>query len=135
MYVFDGRDRSIVTEQEIERYWNSDRNAAIYKESSQDKAVAFDLKPGLGVHVPLLFPHWVKNGPDVSVSVSVNFEFEEQHIPNVYRANYYLRKLGFQPGPPGRSRWKDALKEQAFRTFQALRQASSPKGQKSGGMA
>lgn len=121
MYVFDGRDRSIVTEQELERYWNSDRNAAEYKESAQSRALALDLSPGLGVHVPLLFPHWVKNGPDVSVSVSVNFELPNERLGNIYRTNHYLRKLGLRPTPPGQSALLDTTKHGLFRAVNAAR--------------
>jgi hypothetical protein len=121
MYVFDGRDRAIVTDQELERFWNSDKNAAEYKENTKDKALAFELHPGLGLHVPLLFPHWVKNGTDVSVSVSINFEYASQRLPDVYRANYYLRKLGLRPRQPGLNPLLDGAKGTAFRAFNGVR--------------
>lgn len=123
MYVFDGRDRSIVTEPELERYWNSDRNAAEYKESAQSGALGVDLSPGLGVHVPLLFPHWVKNGPEVSVSVSINFQLPNERLANVYRTNYYLRKFGLRPKPPGHSRVLDGTKDGLFRAVNAVKRA------------
>ena len=123
IYVFDGKDRSIVTDPEIERFWNSDKNAAQYKESAQPKAIDFELSPGVGVHVPLLFPHWVRNGPEVSVSVSMNFEFADTRLPEVYRANYYLRKLGLDPTPPGRNRILDDMKRYGFRALETVRRS------------
>jgi Cupin-like domain len=121
IYVFDGNDRSVVTEQELERYWNSDRNAADYKESSESKALAVRLEPGLGVHVPLLFPHWVQNDGNVSVSVSINFEFSDTRQADLYRANHYIRKMGFQPTPPGKVAVLDSAKLALFRPLMRLR--------------
>jgi hypothetical protein len=122
IFVFDGNDRSILTDEELERFWSADKTAAEYRAQSQEKAQGFELKPGLGVHVPLLFPHWVQNGADVSVSVSINFEFADRRMPDLYRANHYLRKLGMKPAPPGRSTLRDTAKLGSLRLFEAVRQ-------------
>jgi hypothetical protein len=121
IYVFDGNDRSILTEQELERFWTADKTAAHYREASQEKARGFSLTPGVGVHVPLLHPHWVQNGSEVSVSISINFEFANKRMPDLYRANYCLRKLGIKPGTPGNAPLLDTAKLCAFRTFDAMR--------------
>ena len=34
----------------------------------------FELIPGEAVHVPLMWPHWVKNGPEPSMSFSITWK-------------------------------------------------------------
>src|SRR5215472_4203237 len=108
--VFDQTDRDILSEKEIERFWTVDNNAAIYKEQYQNRATVYSLTPGRAIHIPVNAPHWVQNGNNISVSLSVNFQFRETFPANVYRANFLLRKLGMSPAPPGQSRVRDAIK-------------------------
>ena len=57
----------------------------------------------------------VTNGNNVSVSVSVWFTLaRELYWARIYQANYCLRRLGFQPLPPGKSRFRDKLKNRTF---------------------
>jgi hypothetical protein len=108
--VFDKFDREVLPEEEIERFWTVDNNAAVYKAQFQDRAKVYELKPGVAVHIPVGAPHWVRNHDNVSVSLNVNFQFYDHVAANIYRANYYLRKLGLTPMPPGRSKLRDAVK-------------------------
>jgi hypothetical protein len=114
IHTFQGTDRSIVTEEELERFWTVDNGAATYRPEIESKAKIFHLKPGDAMHIPVNFPHWVQNGSDVSVSVNINLQFLDHLRANLYRANYHLRRRGFSPSPPGRSKWKDALKLAAY---------------------
>jgi hypothetical protein len=110
IYVFDQNDRTVLPEQELERFWSVDNNAAVYKKHLQDRAKAYRLIPGNGVHIPVNAPHWAQNDNNVSVSLSVNFTWKDSALGNLYRANFWLRKLGVRPRPPGRSRYGDAIK-------------------------
>jgi len=71
------------------------------------------MRPGTGVHIPVNAPHWLENQNNVSVSLSVNFQFKDSMRANPYRANYLLRRLGLHPTPPGRLPWLDAVKSAA----------------------
>jgi hypothetical protein len=82
----------------------------VYKKELQNRAKAFNLLPGGGVHIPVNAPHWVQNGGDFSVSLSVNFTHKDSERANAYRANFFLRKLGLNPTPPGQSHFRDAAK-------------------------
>jgi len=108
--VFDQKDRDVLPEEEIERFWMVDNNAAVYKPQYQDRANVYRMTPGKAIHVPVNAPHWVKNDNNISVTLSVNFQFRENFPGHVYRANYMLRKLGVSPTPPGKSGLRDALK-------------------------
>jgi hypothetical protein len=110
LYVFDQNDREVLPEEEVERFWTVDNNAAVYKEKFQDRARSFRLIPGNGVHIPVNAPHWVKNDNNVSISLSVNFTWKDSDRANAYRANFLLRKLGMHPRPPKQSRITDVTK-------------------------
>src|SRR5271170_5606990 len=108
--VFDRNDRDVLPEEEIERFWMVDNNAAVYKEHYQNRATVYSVGPGMGIHVPVNAPHWVRNKNNISVTLSVNFQFRENYPAHVYRANYLLRKVGIKPKPPGHSKIRDRLK-------------------------
>jgi hypothetical protein len=111
--VFDQEDRIVLPEEELERFWSVDHNAAVHKPEHQNRAREFLMTPGTAVHIPVNAPHWVKNHDNVSISVSVNFQFRDRMLANVYRANYLLRRLGLHPTPPGRSTFRDLIKSYA----------------------
>jgi hypothetical protein len=108
--VFDKSDREVLPEEELERFWSVDANAPTYREQYQDRADVYTLKPGVGVHIPVNAPHWVKNHDNVSISLNVNIQFDDKTAASIYKANHYLRKLGLAPTPPGLSKVRDSLK-------------------------
>jgi hypothetical protein len=110
IYIHDKSDRTVLTEEELEQYWTVNNNSATFKEQYQDRAKACHLAPGIGVHLPVGAPHWVKNGDNVSISLNINMHFHDMYRGNIYRANHYLRKAGLNPTPPGQSKAKDAIK-------------------------
>jgi len=115
LHVFDRDDREVLPDEEVERFWTVDNNAPIYKPHLQDRAISYKMEPGNGVHLPVNFPHWLQNDDNVSVSLSVNFQFKDPMRANAYRANYWLRKLGLNPTPPGKSPILDSIKAQAVK--------------------
>ena len=110
LHVFDPADRENVPEVELEKFWTKDTNAAIYKPQYENRAKVIQLVPGIGAHIPVNAPHWLKNGDDISISLSLNFQFKNSALANIYRSNYYLRKFGLEPTPPGLSTFRDSLK-------------------------
>jgi hypothetical protein len=112
--VFDKTDRTVLPDWELETYWAADNNAAVYKPQLQDRARVHHMVAGDGTHIPVNAPHWVKNGTRPSVSLSINFEFKGREKSDVYRANYFLRRLGLKPTPPGESALKDAAKRLVY---------------------
>lgn len=112
--LFDQCDRSLLTEEEIEDFYIGNFEAAHYRESLQPRGTVYRLAPGLAVHNPPLGPHWVQNGDDVSISVSIGFcQRSLDRRARVYQVNRYLRRLGLKPNPPGVSRLSDGLKIRA----------------------
>ena len=121
LHVFNGADRNVVTAGELERFYSGQINAAEYREASQPGAWHFELRPGSGVHIPVTFPHWVQNRDNVSISISVNFQFVDRTVPDIYRINHRLRRLGLHPRLPGQSSISDGAKKAVSRTLRALR--------------
>lgn len=110
LWVCDPSDRSITTEQEIETYYAVSINAANYKPHAEAKASKYLLRPGDAIHIPSHAAHWVKNHDNISVSLSLNFEWPRWKQADVYQANHYLRRMGLSPNPPGRSAVIDRTK-------------------------
>jgi hypothetical protein len=124
MYVFDGNDRSLLTEQELEnhfRHTTIDRNL-VFRDEYTAKGKAFELTPGYALHVPSLYPHWVKNGSSVSISFSAGFDtFSSVRKGSLYRVNQLLRTCGLRPTPVGESPMRDWLKFTAYRGCDRVR--------------
>jgi hypothetical protein len=116
LYVFDRNDRDVLPVTEVERFWAVDNNAAVYKPQFQSRATTYRLVPGNGVHIPVNNPHWVQNDDNVSISLSVNFTWNDWERANVHRANFLLRKLGISPRPPKQSTLVDAAKNALIST-------------------
>lgn len=82
----------------------------------------YDLHPGDGVYVPPNAPHWVVNGPAVSVSLSITFRTPvTERGAVVHSVNRRLRRLGISPGPPGRHPARDRAKHALQRSARSLR--------------
>jgi hypothetical protein len=121
-YVFDHADRTLVTDEERERYFSGDISAVTYRKERQKDAVAYDLKAGYGVHVPLCAPHWVQNRDNVSVAISITYELRSvERMTRIHRFNRRLRRLGLNPTPPGMSAVGDQLKLAAARALSGIR--------------
>ena len=112
--IHDPADRDVLPEEEIERFWTVDPNSALYKPAYDDRASVYELVPGSAVHIPVNAPHWVKNGPDVSVSLSINFHYVDTVLADLYRANYRLRALGLKPLPPRKAAVVDQIKRTVY---------------------
>lgn len=112
--VFDRNDRQVTPEEELERFWSEDNNAGVYKPQFQDHATVFNMRPGTGVHIPVNSPHWLKNGDSISISFSISYQYKDARRKYIYQANYYLRKVGINPTPPGRSALLDNVKRLAM---------------------
>ena len=114
IHLFDRADKDVVPEEELERFYTVDNMASEYKPHFEDRALVYSMTPGTGVHIPVNTPHWLKNGNNVSITLNVNFQFHDAEIANLYKANYYLRKLGLKPSLPGVRKSADRFKAWAF---------------------
>jgi hypothetical protein len=126
IHVFDGADRSLLSEEELERFYSGAHRNLVFRDEYQARAEPFELLPGQGAHVPMTAPHWVQNGPEVSVSFSITFQTRSSERRGlVYRVNHWLRGRGLRPTPVGAAPWRDGLKYHAYRVVRRLRRLAA----------
>lgn len=122
MTVFPASDAEIAPNALHEQFQRglTSRNLP-WKDDYAARGTAFNLAPGDGMHVPVMAPHWVKNGPDVSISFSVTWRSEWSYrAADAHAFNAVLRKTGISPSRPGRYPAQNSAKAYAWR---ALRKA------------
>jgi len=73
-------------------------------ESVPPESRTFAMTPGQGVYIYPWAPHWVHNGPEASISLSITFRtgLSERH-EQVHRWNARMRRYGLHPRPAGDS--------------------------------
>jgi hypothetical protein len=113
-----GRFPSVEAEQlQVEKMFAGDRNMDVLPVDP----TAYDLRPGDGVYVPPNAPHWVINGPAVSVSLSITFRTPvTERGAVVHSINRRLRALKVSPRAPGEHLATDRAKFAAHRALKSL---------------
>ena len=120
MHLFDRADKDVLPDEELERYWVVNNLSAVYKPQYEPRAIVYHMRPGTGVHSPVNTPHWLQNRNNVSVSLNINFQFHESAWENLFKANYYLRRAGFTPSPPGKFPLADIIKTRVCKAVQGI---------------
>jgi len=98
---------------EVERYWDGSHGRI---ESLPPELASYSLTPGRGVYIPPVAPHWVHNGPAISLSVTLTYFTAATERENMIEAfNARLRRLHMTPRHPGRSAPVDRAKVAVMR--------------------
>ncbi|TRD10574.1 transcriptional regulator [Erythrobacter insulae] len=78
----------------------------------------FKLGAGDAVYVPVMAPHFVNNGPESSVSLSITWRSDWSYLESDARAfNRWLRQRGFSPNAPKRWPAQNRVKASAYRAL------------------
>lgn len=110
MHVFDNRDRTLVSEADLEVYPGKHRNLR-YLGDFEERAQVFEMKPGDGLFLPYTWPHWVRTGSGHAISMAITWKSRRDvRLNNLYFANAVMRKMGLPQPAPGRHRWYDGTK-------------------------
>jgi hypothetical protein len=108
---------------EIERYWDGSHGRI---ESLPPELASYPLTPGRGVYIPPIAPHWVHNGPAISLSVTLTYFTVAREREDMIEAfNARLRRVHMAPRPPGKSVPVDAAKVAVMRAREAARKMRS----------
>ncbi|MDT4906654.1 MAG: UDP-glucose 4-epimerase, partial [Pseudonocardiales bacterium] len=88
-------------EREVRRYWNgSFGRLTVMPTHSFDMSIG----PGDGVYIPPYRPHWLRNGDETSLSLTITFFNRDNDVESFAQAfNERLRKLGMHPRHEGES--------------------------------
>jgi hypothetical protein len=93
---------------ETDRYWDGSHGRI---EAIPPQLASFPLVPGIGAYIPPLVPHWVHNGPAISISITFTYFTAASVRQNrIEHLNARLRRLHLTPRPPGQSASVDAAK-------------------------
>lgn len=114
MSLFDYKNATIVSEEQLELYPGKHRNLT-YRDEFEAVATQQHLEPGDSIFVPLFDPHWVQNGPDVSVSFSITWHTDHSlRMVKLSYVNAGLRRLGMPQASIGVHPALDSIKVVAY---------------------
>lgn len=116
-----------IGDREIDRYFDQHNNNL---RLLPDIISTFRLAPGDGLYIPPFAFHWIRGGPETSISISCGFRTRSTERTNlVHVCNARLRRVGLHPAPPGGSAYRDRAKTAAFtwarRARRAMRSAAA----------
>ncbi len=122
IHVFDPLDRAVVSEEALELFHSKlSRDLITFDDQKQKRARVFEAGPGTGAYMPTTAGHWVKNGDNVSITVSFTYYTRATMLRKAaHQANYELRRLGLSPRAVGASPDVDRVKAAALRARLAL---------------
>ena len=96
---------------ELHRYYDGGHRNLVEIPPRSSK---FIMRPGDGVYLYPWAPHWVYNGPEASISLSITFRTgRSQREENTNLFNRRLRRRGWSPLPAGESEPVDRVKAAA----------------------
>lgn len=99
---------------ELERYY---RGGHRNLERMPSEVTCFRMLPGDGTYVHPFAPHFVKNGPEPSISLSITFRTAaSERFENAHRFNAKLRRARLAGGRPGRWSAVDRAKSMVVRS-------------------
>lgn len=111
-------DENVVPPEKHEAYHVGGHRNVPWQEDYEARGHKFELEPGDAVHVPLMWPHWVKNGPEPSISFSITWKshwiYEEADARGL---NHILRSAGLEPSSPAPFPRRNAGKAYAYRAI------------------
>lgn len=121
MTQFPAGDTRFVPDEAHEAYHSGGPRELRWDDAMLAHGTEFALSPGEALFVPVMAPHFVKNGPAPSVSLSITWRSEWSYRESDARIfNAILRSRGFSPKAPGRFPHQNYAKAYAFRIMRKL---------------
>ena len=121
MTVFPPGNADCAPDPVHETYHTGGGRELTWRDELAEHGVTFRLEPGEAIYVPVMAPHYVRNGPVPSISLSITWRSEWSFAEADARAfNKLLRTWGFEPRPPGRWPARNRSKSIAWRALRRL---------------
>ncbi|RED17375.1 hypothetical protein DFR46_2422 [Parasphingopyxis lamellibrachiae] len=118
MTIFPADDEEMAPGTAHEAFHSGGHRNLEWRDDFATRGQAFDLPAGKAIYVPVKAPHWVKNGPAPSLSLSITWQSEWAYREQYARAmNATLRRLGLNPAAPKRFPHQNHAKSLAWRTI------------------
>ena len=127
--IFPPADEEIVDGRLHEAFHMGGHRNLPWRDDFAARGQPVTLCPGDAVYVPVKAPHWVKNGPDVSISLSITWRSEWSYREEyAHRMNAVLRQAGLDPALPGRYPRQNHLKSLGYRVIDKARRVTGKSG-------
>ena len=121
MTQFPAGDPRFAPDELHETYHTGGARELRWREEFAEHGTEWLLQPGDAVYVPVMTPHHVRNGKEVSISLSITWRSQWSFAEADARAfNGILRKWGLNPKPPGRWPASNRAKALAWRIRRKL---------------
>lgn len=121
MTQFPAGDTRFVPDEAHETYHSGGPRELKWDDAMLAHGTEFALSPGEALFVPVMAPHFVRNGPAPSVSLSITWRSEWSYRESDARIfNAILRERGISPKAPGRFPHQNYAKAYAFRLMRKL---------------
>lgn len=121
MTVFPAGDKQLVPARQSEGFHMGSHRNLHWEDSFMAKGEAVRLRPGEAILVPVKAPHFVQNGPKVSVSFSITWRSRRSIAEGeLHSFNATLRRRGLPVLPVGKRPERQALARLALRVMRKL---------------
>jgi|TARA_R110002049_G_scaffold252738_2_gene428000 hypothetical protein len=118
MTTFPAGDPRFAADQIHEGYHLGGHRNLVWQEEFEAKGMRHHLTPGKAIFVPVMAPHFVKVGPEPSISLSITWRSDWSFAEADARAfNGWLRRRGVTPRAPGRFPARNRAKALAWRVL------------------
>ena len=121
MTQFPAGDPRYAPDETHETYHTGGARELRWRDELADGGREFALTPGEALFVPVMAPHFVRNGPEPSVSLSITWRSDWSFAEADARAfNGVLRRIGITPVRPGRWPARNRAKAIGWRLLRKL---------------
>ncbi|MDP4540871.1 transcriptional regulator [Qipengyuania sp. DY56-A-20] len=121
MTQFPAGDARFAPDEVHETYHSGGARELRWQDDFAAAGQEFAIGPGEAVFVPVMAPHFVRNGPDSSISLSITWRSDWSFAEADARGlNRVLRAAGLSPAAPGRWPRTNRTKANAYRVLRKL---------------
>jgi len=121
MTLFPHGNPRFAPDETHESYHTGGGRELFWRDDLADGGTQWSLTPGEALFVPVMAPHYVRNGPAPAISLSITWRSEWSFAEADARAfNRVLRRAGLSPRAPGRWPKRNAVKAAGWRVLRKL---------------
>jgi len=122
MTQFPAGDPAYAPDEVHETYHTGGARELTWSDALAPGGKEFAIGPGEALFVPVMAPHFVRNGPAPSISLSITWRSDWSFAEADARAfNAVLRRIGLSPARPGRWPIRNRTKALGWRILRKLR--------------
>ena len=121
MTLFPQGNARFAPDETHESYHTGGGRELFWKPELADGGTEWQLLPGEALFVPVMAPHFVRNGPAPAISLSITWRSDWSFEEADARAfNRVLRRVGLAPRAPGRWPQRNTIKAAGWRVLRRL---------------